>query len=105
MSRCVRFLVAVPIAVAIAVPSSLSVFDGSLPGHTSHRLPHPQRHLPTVLKARVVDAASARLASRNTRETQSRAAKRSAPSSSRLSNPGQSPGNPGLHRVFRPLRC
>jgi hypothetical protein len=105
MLRFVRFLISVLVVVAIVVSPSVAALDVSLSHHSPHPLSHPHRPNPTVLKARVAFAASARPASRSTPETRSRAAKRAAPSSSYLSPAGRSPGNPGLDRVFRALRC
>jgi hypothetical protein len=106
MVQFVRLVLFGLVAMALAAPQSPFVAAlGAILPHHAPVLPHHHGRVPTVVKLRMDLPASARLAARNAPEPNSRAAKHSASPSSCLSTSGHSPGNPGLYRVFRPLRC
>ncbi len=108
MARFSRFLLIALLAVMIAAPPyrCVAALGAFLPHHTPlRRLPQHHSRIPTVVKMTSDYTASARLTARAAPDRKARTANRPVSPSSSHFHPGQPPDNPGLNRVFRPLRC
>jgi len=106
-SRLLRYLLSVLVALAIVASPALygTARGANTPRHSSNHLPRKQQRIPNVAKTQAALAASARLSSRCGLERRLRDAKGPSLLSACLFATGRSLAFPGLHCLFRPLRC